>query len=153
MVTILKFDARNRFKTLQDFFCLFHNCNFALFCIFGKISFHWCIFSREGRDYVGLEKGVGLYKVLIGPFENPETGLPDFIFALEHRVRGGSISFQEQYSYFLLRHFSIYVLLLLEIACFGFVGFISYFLSPSPSADVLKIIRKMYFNSFQIRYG
>ncbi|RLV63921.1 hypothetical protein DV515_00017779, partial [Chloebia gouldiae] len=27
----------------------------------------------EGRDYVGLEKGIDLYTVLIGPFENPET--------------------------------------------------------------------------------
>lgn len=77
MVTILKFEARIRLelslKHFRIFFCLFHNCNSALFCIFGKISFHWCIFSREGRDYVGLEKGIDLYKDLIGPFENPET--------------------------------------------------------------------------------
>lgn len=58
------------------FVCLFllNNFNFAVFCIFVKITFYWCIFSREGRDYVALKKGIDLYKVLIGPFGNPETG-------------------------------------------------------------------------------
>lgn len=52
---------------------MLNNLNVAVFSIFGKKAFYWCIFSREGRDYVGLKKGIDLYKVLIGPFENPET--------------------------------------------------------------------------------
>ncbi|TRZ10701.1 hypothetical protein HGM15179_016399 [Zosterops borbonicus] len=38
-----------------------------------KTDSHKAKANREGRDYVGLEKGIDLYKVLIGPFENPEA--------------------------------------------------------------------------------
>lgn len=118
--------------TSEFFVCLFHNLNSDVLCIFGKITFYWSIFSREGRDYVGLEKGIDLYKVLIGPFENPEAEASQLSFLpLKTRCEEGALLFKRN----VLISFSDTSVLMFcfswKLVILGFfLGFFSYFSLP-----------------------
>lgn len=77
---------------------------------------------------MGLKKGIDLYKVLIGPFESPETEVSRVSFLpLKTLYEEGAFIFKSNVHTFFFRHFSIYVLLLLEMGWFWF-----FFIPPLP---------------------